>query len=96
MYIITEKEENRIINFGKELDYLENGYPRLVEENISFPNEMVNIYELNEIPENIEVEKYCYTEEKGFYKNNKWKPYFSVEERLTALEDMVNSMLMEE
>ena len=73
MVIITVKEDNRILNIGKELDYMDNGYPRIVEKNIAFPTEMVNVYELEEIPENIEPEKYCYTTEKGFYENESYE-----------------------
>ena len=29
-YIITVKEDNRILAMGKELDYMDNGYPKLI------------------------------------------------------------------
>lgn len=72
MYIITSKDDNRIFEIGREVDYLSNGYPRIVEKNLAFPIEMVNVYEVTEIPENVEREKYCYTEEKGFYENENY------------------------
>lgn len=93
MYLICNKEDNRIFETGQELDYLSNGYPRLIDKNIAFPTEMVNVYEVAEIPENVEAEKYCYTEEKGFYENENYREYFSQEDRISALEDTVNMLL---
>lgn len=72
MYIITNKEDNRIFEIGEQLDYMSNGYPRIIEKNIAFPTEMVNVHEVEEIPENVEREKYCYTEEQGFYENENY------------------------
>ena len=79
---------------GAELDYLENGYPRLVQENVAFPTDMVNVYEVENIQEGVEVEKYCYTPEKGFYKNENYVRYYSTEERLEALEEMMDLIAM--
>lgn len=59
-YIITVKEDNRILNMGKHLDYLDNGYPRLIDENVAFPINLVDVYGSVEVPEEAEPEKYCY------------------------------------
>lgn len=72
MYIITEKEENRIVMMGKDLDYMENGYPRLINENVAFPVEMVNVHRVEYLPEDIEPERHCYTPEAGFFENPNW------------------------
>ena len=72
MYLITVKEDNRIIMVGEALDYMSNGYPRLVDEDIAFPTEMVNVHEVSEVPSEVIPEKYCYTAEKGFYLNPDW------------------------
>lgn len=69
MYLITTKDDNRIMMMGEVLDYMSNGYPRLVNENVAFPTDMVNVYEASEVPQEIKIEKYCYTEAKGFYIN---------------------------
>ena len=69
MYLITVKEDNRIIMVGEALDYMSNGYPRLVDEDIAFPIDMVNVYEVSEMPSEVIPEKYCYTESEGFYIN---------------------------
>ena len=69
MYLITRKEDNVCLNFGNELDYIANGYPRIVEKDIAFVKENVNVFEIIELPEDFKQGKYCYTEEKGFYIN---------------------------
>ena len=74
MYLITAKEDNsdRIIKIGIHLDYMSNGYPRLVDEDIAFPIDMVNVHEVSEVPTEVTPNKYCYTEADGFYINPNW------------------------
>lgn len=72
MYLIIVKEDNRIMAMGKALDYMSNGYPRLVEENVAFVKEDVNVHEVSEVPSDVIPEKYCYTEADGFYINPNW------------------------
>lgn len=69
MFIITEKETGKIIMMGSQLDYMSNGYPRLVEENVAFPTDIVNVHEVESIPDGVEEGKYCYTPEYRFYEN---------------------------
>ena len=69
MIVITSKETNVYLMSGTHLDYMDNGYPRLIDENTAFPTEMVNVYENVTISEEVVPEKYCYTPEKGFYLN---------------------------
>lgn len=71
MYIATIKEDNsnRLIMMGEALDYMSNGYPRFIKEDIAFPDWMVDIYEVSEVPSEVIPEKYCYTETDGFYIN---------------------------
>ena len=59
-YIITVKADNRILAMGRELDYMDNGYPRLIEEDVAFPTQLVNVYGPVEVPEEVEPETYCY------------------------------------
>ncbi|SCJ97731.1 Uncharacterised protein [uncultured Eubacterium sp.] len=67
MYIITSKNLKSIIGIGEKLDYMSNGYPGLVNENVAFPTEMVDIFEISVIPEDVKEDKYCYTESEGFF-----------------------------
>lgn len=89
-YIITakpakgEKGGNRILMIGEEMDYMENGYPRLKDRNVAFPSFMVLVNGEKvpegetadkpvpasvEVPDEVEVEKWCYTKEDGFFEN---------------------------
>lgn len=71
MYVITINEKE-VGGIGEVLDYMEeNGYPRLVNENVAFIPDAVTIYENVEVSEEIKNNwfKYCYTPEQGFYEN---------------------------
>ena len=46
-----------------------NGYPVLIEENIAFSPESVNIYQDVKVATEVVPNKYCYTPEQGFYLN---------------------------
>ena len=71
MFLITSKKDNSVLNCDTELEYMENGYPKLLNENIIFPVNFVNIFNIDKIPEEVitNLSKYCYTEENGFYEN---------------------------
>lgn len=72
MYIITTKFTYVISGMGNRLEYLENGYPCLTEENISYVVDSFDIHEVSEVPSEVILGKYCYTEEQGFYLNPNW------------------------
>lgn len=81
MYLITNKERmfedgtlhgNEVLMWDIEVDYLMNGYPRLVNKNTAFPREMVNVIVLDSIPDEVKEMKYCYTKKQGFYLNPDW------------------------
>ena len=92
-YIITikdnEEQKHAILDWDTKLDYMPNGYPRLVNKNIAFPTEMVFVNEYNgEIPVEVIPSKYCYTAEDGFYKNPNWhEPPRPIELRVGDLEE---------
>ena len=95
MYILVDTEDV-VIAISKTIDYEENGNVIVEDDNvkIAYAKYIVKkVYEVQEIPENVQVQKYCYTEEKGFYKNENYREYFSEEDRITALEEVVNSLL---
>lgn len=73
MYVITSKTDNAVLGMGETIDYMSNGYPRLVNENVAFVTEQVNVNEVESVPEEVVADKYCYTTEKGFYLNPDWK-----------------------
>ena len=68
MFIITAKKVNSVVNYGLHLDYMSNGYPRLVDEDTAFLPSSFDVHETDlELPEDINKKPYCFTDEKGFY-----------------------------
>lgn len=93
MYIITNKNDV-ITHISKTIDYQKNGNPLIDDNTLAIAKiDVKDVYEVTEVPNEIEEQRYCYTEEKGFYKNENYKEYFSTEDRISALEDAVNSIL---
>lgn len=72
-FIVVNKHDNKVIMYGNQLDYLENGYPRLVEENAAFIPNLVNVFEVDAIPEDYVDGKYFYTEADGFQIDPNWE-----------------------
>lgn len=94
MYILT-KEDNVILNITPTLNrQKETNYYLVNNDSLAIPTEFVTeVYENVEVPERITVERYCY-DGNEFYKNLSYKEYYSEEDRIEALEDMVNMLLM--
>jgi len=80
------------LGVGSKLDYLSNGYPRLVDINTAYPKEMVSIYEVSEIPDEVSSGKFCYTSEKGFYENPDWKEPYDIDAEVKKLEQTISEL----
>lgn len=95
MYILV-KENNVIMNITETLNRQEwTNYYLVNNDTLAIPEQFVTaVYEVVDVPTNIEPEKYCYNESDGFYKNENYAPYYSPEDRIAALEDMVNMLLL--
>lgn len=92
MYIIIDKD-NKITDITTTVGYEENGNIILDDGTQIACFREVEVREVEEIPENVVENKYCYTEEKGFYKNENYQEHYTNEERISALEDTVNMLL---
>lgn len=94
IFDITETLEKK--SWGNYLVHI--GEPN---EHEIVPSAIKGIFEVEEVPAEVEIAKWCYTEEKGFYKNEDWKepkdPIETrlelVEERVSLAEDMINMSL---
>ena len=105
MYILTN-HKNVILDISKILIEKEDRYAtdnfEIMKEyktqNIdgTITVDAINAFEVQEISENIEIEKYCYTENDGFYKNPDYKEEYTTEQRLEALEQMMNELILGE
>lgn len=92
-YIITDKDDV-VIHISETIGYQENGNVLVDNGELAIAKPLVKeINEVENIEENIVEAKYCYTKEKGIYKNENYKEYFSEEQRISALEDTVNMLL---
>lgn len=102
-YILTNKN-NEIIEISNTYELDEEHRNVNVDNNRAIaygPDEVINMFEVEEIPENIQAYKYCYTKEKGFYKNENYvepeEPIEArlklMEERMALTEDMINMSL---
>lgn len=101
-FVLTNKE-NKIIEISNTYE-LDEEHRNINVDNYAIayaPNEKINVFEIEEIPEGVEKAKYCYTEEKGFYVNENYvepeEPVETrlklVEERVSLAEDMINMSL---
>ena len=72
MYVICKKTSNAVLGHDTSIKYWENGYPFLVNLKVAYPSSDVNVYEVAELPQDVEAEKWCYTEADGFYPNPNW------------------------
>ena len=68
MYIIVSKHNQQVYNYGKELEYQDNGNPLLVDRNVAFMATDVSVFEVSDsdIPEDIDIGRYLYTVRGGF------------------------------
>lgn len=102
MFILTNKN-NEIIEISNTYELDEEHRNIIVDDHaIAYaPNEKINVFEIEEIPEEVEIAKYCYTEEKVFYVNENYvepeepveKRLKLIEERMALTEDMINMSL---
>ncbi|WP_425755500.1 hypothetical protein ACPW7J_13755 [Ihubacter sp. rT4E-8] len=100
MFVITNAN-NVVIAYGRMLEYKSNGYPWLVNEDISFVPEQVAVHEIESMPQGIAEIKFCYTAESGFYENPDWKeptdnPYNLTDEQYRVIKDRVIDEIRQE
>lgn len=72
MFIITDKN-SVLIDTVQHIVYWSNGYPFDPEKKTAYPSNLVDVHEVETIPEGIVPEQYCYTPEEGFYPNPNYR-----------------------
>lgn len=91
-YIVTRKE-NVIIFISDTKEYDENGYLLLFNGALAVPLDQANgVYEIETIPDNVKPEKWCYTKESGFYKNENYVEYLTPEQEIEKLKEQVTEL----
>lgn len=106
MKTILTNSKNVIIDVGDKLEVLEDRYQLdgnrqiMKEYKTQYQDgkvevDVISAFEV-ELPEKVEPQKYCYTEKEGFYKNEEYREYYSNEQRIQALEEMMNELILGE
>lgn len=89
MIIIANSENNSIVSICSATERVQNGllihevsgHECIIPDNLD-----VLIYEDIDVPHEIKIQKYCYTESDGFYKNENYVEYLTPEQRMDKLE----------
>lgn len=92
-YVLTNKE-NIIIAISNKYENNEETRNIVLDDyNIAYaPDEVINAYHV-EVPDEVEVQKYCYTEEDEFYINENYvEPPLTEEERLNNAENSITEL----
>ncbi len=93
MYILTNNE-NVIIEISSKYE-LDEEHRNIIVDNYAIaygPEEKINVYEVAEVPEEVKENKYCYTEEKGFYANADYVEPINEDNRIKALEEQITEI----
>ena len=93
MKYIFVNNNDVITNISDTLNYQKNG--NYLVENDSYAiakNAVKAMYEIEEVPNEVEVQKYCYTKEKGFFKNESYIEYVSYEKKIEQLQEQVTNL----
>ena len=79
MYILIAKITNEVLVISETLERTEDNI--IVNEGLlAVPEKFVKkVLKLEEIPEGLEINKYCYTDAKGFYLNPNYKEINAIE-----------------
>ncbi|MCM1052444.1 MAG: hypothetical protein NC483_00480 [Ruminococcus sp.] len=87
MYVLTNNED-MIVHISETLDYQKNGNPLVDNGTLAIAKYLVaHTYENIEIPDGVCESKYCYTKDKGFYKN---------EDYVEPVPEIINQELQEQ
>lgn len=91
-YVITNKDDV-VIHISETIGYQENGNVIVKNGELAIAKPLVKeVYEVEEIEENVEEAKYCYTKEKGFYKNENYKEIITPEKEIEILKEQVTDL----
>ena len=93
MFILTNKN-NEIIAISNTYE-LDEEHRNIIVDNHAIayaPDEKINVYEVEEIPGEVEIAKYCYTEEKGFYENVDYTEPFNEKVEIEQLKEQITEL----
>lgn len=93
MFILTNKNDV-VFHISETKSYQKNGNVLVDNDTLAIPPILIKeIFEVSEIPMEVEVQKYCYTAEKGFCKNENYRePELSDTEKIKQLQEQVTDL----
>ena len=93
MYILTNKDDV-VFHISETKNYQANGNVLVDNDTLAIPPILIKeIFEVEEIPAEIQTYKYCYTAEKGFCKNENYRePELSDTEKIKQLQEQVTDL----
>ncbi len=93
MYILTNKNDV-VFHISETKSYQKNGNILVDNDTLAIPPILIKeIFEVSEILSEIQTYKYCYTAEKGFYKNENYKePELSDTEKIKQLQEQMTDL----
>lgn len=94
--IVTNKETNAVLRIGMLKEYWPNGYPIVTDadgHDTAYPTTFTALYEIEDIPAEVEAVKYCYTPELGFYENPNYEE--PVSEKSVTEQAVIDSIIAE-
>lgn len=93
MFILTNKN-NVVFHMSETKNYQSNGNVLVDNDTLAIPPVLIkDVFEVSEIPTGVEVQKYCYTAESGFYKNENYRePELSDTEKIKQLQEQVTDL----
>lgn len=91
-YVITDNK-NVVMHISDTIGYQSNGNVLVDNDTLAIAKPLVKgVYEVSEIPDNVVENKYCYTEEKGFYKNENYVEPVDPNAEIEALKQQITDL----
>lgn len=91
-YIITDNRDV-IIHISGTIGYQENGNVLVDNATLAIAKPLVKeVYEVENIGEGVCESKYCYTEERGFYKNKDYQEPIDPNAEMEALKEQITDL----
>ena len=94
MYIITESISNIIVMISDMCEDVGDRY-KVSETLYVAKNQYLKVYEVDAVPEEVSTQKYCYTEDDGFYVNPTWAEPVDEIANLKAQIDTLTECILE-
>ncbi len=93
MFVLTDKNDV-VFHISETKNYQKNGNVLVDNDTLAIPPILIKeIFEVDGISTEVKVQKYCYTAERGFYKNENYtEPEPTDAEKIRQLQEQVTDL----